>query len=219
LVFDFKDITPAQIFFGLKEVETSAQPYALTVILLAAALLIYIVGRSIFGRRGHAMYSKASRSGGEATLTGPRGWLVTSAFALVTFLALLPHIGVILTAFTKPGQWYDSVLPTEWTVHNFQIALSGEMPFNAITMSLKLATMAVILDIIIGILVAYLIVRTTIKGRGVLDALCMMPLAVPGLVLAFGYVAMTLRWPFGAGDPLEGAVSIFGVTPNPIPLL
>lgn len=222
LVFDFKDITPAQIFFGLTQVETSAQPYALTVILLAAAVGIYVVGRSIFGRRGHAMYSKASRSGGETTLTGPRGWAVTSAFALVTFLALLPHIGVILTAFTKPGQWYDSVLPTEWTAHNFQIALSGDMPFNAITMSLKLATMAVLLDIVIGILVAYLIVRTTIKGRGVLDALCMMPLAVPGLVLAFGYVAMTLRWPFGgggAGGPLEGLVSVFGVAPNPIPLL
>ena len=52
-----------------------------------------------------------------------------------------------------------------------------------------------------------------------LDALCMLPLAVPGLVMAFGYVAMTLRWPFGQGDPLEGTLAVFGTDPNPFPLL
>ena len=46
----------------------------------------------------------------------------------------------------------------------------------------------------------------------------MLPLAVPGLVLAFGYIAMSLRWPFGKGDPLEGWVDIVGANPNPFPL-
>jgi iron(III) transport system permease protein len=35
------------------------------------------------------------------------------------------------------------------------------------------------------------IVRTRVAGRGVLDFLTMLPLAVPGLVLAFGYLAMS----------------------------
>ena len=47
----------------------------------------------------------------------------------------------------------------------------------------------------------------------------MVPLAVPGLVMAFGYVAMSLRWPFGEGGPLSEAASILGSTPNPIPFL
>jgi iron(III) transport system permease protein len=42
---------------------------------------------------------------------------------------------------------------------------------------------------------------------------------VPGLVMAFGYVAMTLRWPFGKGDPLEGFISVIGAEPNPMLLL
>tara|TARA_R100001129_G_scaffold70272_1_gene47909 strand:- start:17 stop:532 length:516 start_codon:yes stop_codon:yes gene_type:complete len=37
--------------------------------------------------------------------------------------------------------------------------------------------------------------------------------------MAFGYVAMTLRFPFGAGDPLEGVLAVFGTNPNPFPLL
>jgi iron(III) transport system permease protein len=76
-----------------------------------------------------------------------------------------------------------------------------------------------LLDVALGLVIGYLIVRTTIRGRVLLDALSMLPLAVPGLVMAFGYVAMTLRWPFGRGDPLEGVVSVVGAAPNPIPLL
>ncbi len=71
----------------------------------------------------------------------------------------------------------------------------------------------------IGILIGYIVVRTKIRGRSLLDSLSMLPLAVPGLVMAFGYVAMSLRWPFGDGDPLEGWIDVLGANPNPMLLL
>ena len=53
-----------------------------------------------------------------------------------------------------------------------------------------------------------------------LDAMAMLPLAVPGLVMAFGYVAMSLNWPFGGpGAPFRGWFDIVGATPNPVPFL
>jgi len=67
------------------------------------------------------------------------------------------------------------------------------------------------------VLIGYLIVRTAVRGRHVLDALCMLPLAVPGLVLAFGYVAVSQCWPMGKGGPLGDM--ILGADPNPVPLL
>lgn len=219
LVFDFRSATPVQIYNGLKEVETSQQPYALTFVMLTAAVASYLLGKLVFGGKGYAMYSKASRAGAETPLTGAAGVFAALAFLIVTCLALLPHFGVILTALSGTGQWYRSVLPREFTGHHFQVALSGPEAFGSIVTSLKLATAAVVLDLFIGVLVAYLIVRTKIRGRGVLDALTMLPIAVPGLVMAFGYVAMTLRWPFGRGDPLEGLIAVVGATPNPIPLL
>jgi len=46
--------------------------------------------------------------------------------------------------------------------------------------------------------IAYIVVRTNLPGRGFLDALAMLPLAVPGLVLAFGYISMTQEGKFFA---------------------
>jgi iron(III) transport system permease protein len=46
-------------------------------------------------------------------------------------------------------------------------------------------------DIILGLAIAYVIVRTKLPGRQTLDTIAMLPLAVPGLVLAFGYISMT----------------------------
>jgi len=219
LVFDYNRVTAVQIFNGLKEVESSAQPYALTLVMLVAAVLAYTLGKLVFGGKAYAMYAKASRAGGEAVLTGVAGWAATGAFALVCGLALLPHAGVVLTAIAVPGSWYESVLPASFTLDHFGQALGSDLATSSINNSLLLASAAVGLDLFLGVLIGYIIVRTNIKGRAVLDSLCMLPLAVPGLVMAFGYVAMTLRWPFGKGDPLEGVVSVVGANPNPIPLL
>ena len=37
--------------------------------------------------------------------------------------------------------------------------------------------------------------------------------------MAFGYVAMSLSWPLGKGDPLEGLIDVVGADPNPMLLL
>jgi len=219
LMFDFYNVTSVQIFYGLKQVETSAEPYALTLVLLATAVFMYVLGKYFFGRAGHAMYSKASRAGGEIELQGIAGWAASGAFLFVFLLAILPHLGVVLTSFTVPGQWYNSILPTAWTTNHYREALTARDSFGAIVNSLKLSTAAMLISMVAGVVIAYLIVRTTIKGRALLDALCMLPLAVPGLVMAFGYVAMSLRWPFGKEGPLGDFVSVLAANPNPVPLL
>lgn len=215
LMFDYTTVAPVQIFYGLKEVETSAAPYALTVVLLTGAVALYLLGKVVFGRKGYAMYAKASRAGSETVLAGWRGALVTAAFGLIGLFALLPHVGVVLTSLTSPGQWYSTLLPTSFTVEHYRQALTTGDSFGAIVNSLKLAACAMLVDIVIGIVVAYVIVRTQARGRSLVDALCMLPLAVPGLVMAFGYVAMSLRWPFGKDGPLSGVASIFGAVPAP----
>jgi iron(III) transport system permease protein len=219
LMLDFQTITPVQIFNGIMEMDVSRQPYALTAVMLIAAVLFYIFGKLIFGGGVHAMYAKASIQSTTRRLSGAKGLAATCLFAFVIILAIIPHIGVIFASLTVPGQWYQSVLPAQFTLEHYTGALGHPLAIGSIRNSLFYASMAVFIDLGLGIMIGYLIVRTRLPGRGLLDSMSMLPLAVPGLVMAFGYVAMTLRWPFGKGDPLEGVIDVLGAEPNPIPLL
>ena len=238
LMFEFRQVTPVQIFDGLKQMETSAEPFALTVVMLSTAVLLYLAGRILPGVKGVAASAKASRGDVVHRLGGWAGIGAASLFALVIGLAALPHVGVILASLSVEGQWYQSVLPRAFTFGNYEEALGHPLAIGSIRNSLMLAGIAVVLDLVVGVLAARIIVRTTLRGRSLLDALCMLPLAVPGLVMAFGYVAMSLEWPFrgpvpgwlamfmpeslvvSLGDgPLSWAADILGANPNPIPLL
>ncbi|MFI5356014.1 MAG: ABC transporter permease [Opitutales bacterium] len=188
LIFDYTRVTAVQIFNGLKDLGGNPFPYALVAIMLASSLLLYALGKGLFGRNAHAMMAKATSTGGPRRLPAGRALLCTALFAGVTGLALLPHFGVVLVACSR--DWYATVLPPEFTLQNFRLALGHDLTVPAIANSLKFALAATVIDVVLGIAIAYVVVRTKLAGRQVLDFLAMLPLAVPGLVLAFGYLAM-----------------------------
>ncbi len=219
LVVGYDRVTPVQIFHGINAMTVSHQPWALTAIMLAAAVLSYALGRFVFARGAAAASTAASTPATPTLLRGVKAAAAIGLFGLVFAAAGLPHAGVVLTSFTEVGHWYQSVLPSDVTVDHYINAAGHPLAVGSIRNSLVYASIAAALDLGVGLLIAYLIVRTTVPGRRLLDSLAMLPLAVPGLVIAFGYVAMSLRWPFGSGDPLEGVVDVIGAEPNPVPLL
>jgi iron(III) transport system permease protein len=191
LIFDYSRLTSVQIFYGIRDIGTNPFPYALVAVMLAATVLLYAASRLAFGRRGDdlTMISKAGTSGGPRPVAGWHGAFCALAFAGVIGLTLLPHAGVVLVAFSR--DWYHSVLPQTWTLDNFRAGLGHGMTVPSIGNSLKYAALSTVFDAVLGVGIAYVVVRTTLPGRNLLDALAMLPLAVPGLVLAFGYLAMT----------------------------
>lgn len=242
LMFEFHEVTPVQIFNGIKEMNDSAEPYALTAVMLLGAVLCYALGKLVFGGRAYAMYSKASIQASTARLRTPGAIIAVGTFIAIIALAALPHIGVILTSLSEPGQWYRSILPPELTFTHYENALGHELAVGSIANSLFYSVCAVAINIVLGILIGWMLVRTRTPGRGVLDGLSMLPLAVPGLVMAFGYVAMTLKWPFSGAmpgwfaslfdpvlptswmqtlndAPLGGFADVIGAEPNPVLLL
>ena len=194
LIFDYPRVIAVQIFDGLKDIGDNPFPYALVAVMLTSTVIIYAVGKGLFGRQGHAMMAKATSSGGPRALPAAKAWLCTALFGSVTFLAVLPHIGVVLVAFSR--DWYASVFPAHLTLENFQLALGNNLTVPAIANSIKFASISTIVDVVLGIAIAYVVVRSKIPGRQVLDFLAMLPLAVPGLVIAFGYLAMSQEGKF-----------------------
>ncbi len=189
LMFDFTRVTSVQIFYGIKDIGGNPFPFALVVVLLCCTVLIYAASKFFFGRDSHAMMAKATSQGGPRQAGFAMGLVCSGLFGLVTFLAVLPHIGVIMVAFST--DWYQTILPSGWTLSHFESALGHNLTLPSIQNSLKYAGLATILDLFLGVAIAYVVVRTRLAGRQILDAMSMLPLAVPGLVLAFGYLAMT----------------------------
>jgi iron(III) transport system permease protein len=188
LIFDYDRVTSVQIYYGLKDIGSNPFPFALVAVMLACSVAIYALSKTIFGRTSHAMMAKATSTGGARALPPRRAWLCTALFGGVTFLAVLPHLGVLLVAGSR--DWYGTVLPHSYTLENFELALGHDLTVPAIANSLRFASISTLLDLVLGVAIAYVVVRSKVAGRQVLDFLAMLPLAVPGLVLAFGYLAM-----------------------------
>lgn len=188
LIFDYERVASVQIYYGLKDIGGNPFPYALVAIMLAASIALYALGKGLFGAADPAAGGKATGRDAGVCPGRAKAWLCTAAFAAVTALAILPHVGVILVAFSR--DWYGTVVPHSWTLENFHLALGNELTVPAIANSLKFAGASTLIDLLLGVAIAYVVVRTRLRGRQVLDFLAMLPLAVPGLVLAFGYLAM-----------------------------
>lgn len=216
LIMNYTRCTPVQVYDSLKEIGSNPFPYALVTVMLLAGTGLYAAGRWLFGGKAYAMQSKASVRAAAKRLRGWRGAAAAAPFALVTGLALLPHAGVVLTSFAEPGSWYQSVLPAAWTGANYGTALGHDMTVSSIRNSLLFSSLAVGFDVALGVAIAFVVVRSSIRARGALDALSMVPLAVPGLVMAFGFLAVSARLThWGAMADCEWWARLVDVRTNP----
>ena len=191
LIFDYSRVASVQIFNGLKEIGNNPIPYALVSIVLVLSILFYALGKGMLGRQNFTMFAKASHSGSTRKIGILKQLMCLFLFGGITFLALMPHIAVVLTSFS--GDWYNSILPNVWTLENYKIALGHPLTIPAIQNSVIYSSFATSVALIFGIMIAFVVIRSKIRFRWVLDTVSMLPLAVPGIVMAFGYLAMTQK--------------------------
>ena len=190
LVFDFDRVTSVQIFNSIKDIGGNPFPYALVVVLLVCTSLMYAASKFLLHRTATEL------GGGRATTARevrhlPLTWglACTVLFYAVTLVAILPHIGVVMLSIAR--DWYGTVRPDVLTTEHFTNALSHNLTLSSISNSMKYSTIATFIDLVLGLGIAYVVVRTKIKGREWLDFMSMLPLSVPGLVMAFGFLAMS----------------------------
>lgn len=209
LMVGFRDVTAVQVFFDLQTTNPLPESYALVVILLVVSVVIYAVGKLLLGRPAGAMMAKATVATPPKRLGAGGSLLATLPFALVFFIAVLPHISVLLTSVSETGML--EVSPERMTLRHHSSAVNHPIAGRSVVNSFHYSIVATLIDIVVAFAIAYLLVRVRTRGSGLLDALAMLPLAVPGLVLAFGYFALT------QGDSIVSFLN--PLTNDPAPLL
>jgi iron(III) transport system permease protein len=210
LLLQYREVVSRSIWDDLAATTggNTSMGYAKVVIVLLISVTAYFVGKTMLGGggggAGHAMVSKAAVAAVARPVRGGRAVLAALPFVVVAGLAMLPHLGVILYSVTAIASepavgagagiekfgWYRTVVPDRYTLEGYRAVFGTPEIYGAILNSIKYATVATLIDIVLGVAIAWVLVRTTLRGRGVLDALAMLPLAVPGLVMAFGFIAL-----------------------------
>jgi len=204
LVFEYREVVAVQIFNMVTDLHQNPMGYAFVVAVIALTLFFFYLSKRILGGGSYEMLGRGHVASA-ARPASPSMTIVAYAVVLIiSALALIPHLGVLLTSVTS--RWFLSVLPSEYTVQFYVSIFSHDLALLSIKNSLLLSSLSTVIDVLLGVTIAYLLARKRVPGRGLLDALAMLPLALPGLVLAFGYVAA-----FSA-TPLDARA-------NPVPLL
>ena len=191
LMCDYQRVTSVQIFAGLKDLGRNPFVYALVVVVLVTTVAFYVFARRLVTRAGaHRLGGgKGVRAHRARRLPPVSGALVAAALAAVVGIAALPNVSVVLLAFAR--DWYGTILPSGLTLDHVRSALSNDVVVPSIGNSLRYVTLSTAFDLVVGTTIAYLITRTRSRAAHVLDAAAMLPLAVPGLVMAFGYLAIS----------------------------
>jgi iron(III) transport system permease protein len=187
LIFGYARVVPVQIFDAVNELNTNPLGYTLVVFVLVLTVLLFLISKKLLASRRYEMVGHGHTLGAEAKATPRQTLLLWTLLLAFIVVALLPHLAVIVQSFSE--HWFFSVGPTEWTMASYAEIFHDKLTASSIRNSLFYSTLSALLDLVLGVIIAWLLTRRRIPLAGLLDALAMLPLALPGLVLAFGYVA------------------------------
>lgn len=192
LMFGYTRTTAVQILNGLTELESNPIPYALVLIMLTVSMLLYIMSKKLLGNRGNMLSAKGMSAKSCLKAGKIQGVLIFGAFLLITAFAVLPHIALILRSFA--AGYYREIVPTRFTLDNYLEALSNPLVIPSVINSLRYSFLAMIFAVICGLVASLASCRWKLAGGKILDAFFMLPLAVPGVVVAFGFLGMAVKF-------------------------
>ncbi|TIP87675.1 MAG: ABC transporter permease [Mesorhizobium sp.] len=146
------------------------------------------------------------------------GWLRAALLGftgLVAAFLLLPVVFIALLSFGS-SRWL-AFPPPGWTLKWYEELFADPAWLEAALTSARIATMAAILAVVIGLLASFALVRGQFRGRNVLRGLLLTPMVLPVVVFAIAIYAFFLR--IGLGGTTAGFVIAHTVLALPFAII
>lgn len=204
LVFEYRNVISVQIYNMLSDLNENPVGYSFVVFTCFLSIALFNLSKvsvmtGAFAGTGRGREGTASRK-----LSSPMALLACAATLGYAGVACVPQVMVIALATSQ--DWFMSVIPQEWTAHHLLEVLYHPLTARSLVISTALSVIASALTVIVGLLTSLRIRRGRRLQRQLFEALSLIPLAVPGIVFAFGFVGSF------SGTLLDNRV-------NPFPLL
>jgi iron(III) transport system permease protein len=166
---------------------------ALSLVFVVITVVALYLQRAFLARRSFVTVAgKGARP--QLISLGPARWILF-VFAVIAFLVAIvaPYSTLIAVSFSKSwGLDFWKGL----TLDNYKfILLEYNVTQRAILNSLLLATIAATLAVLLGALIGWIDLRTRIPGRKLLDYAALIPLGLPGIVVAVALIQFWLKMP------------------------
>ncbi|MFO1163294.1 MAG: iron ABC transporter permease [Reyranellaceae bacterium] len=199
LLLNVKEMLAPQAYLRITSIGIDdPMGYVISVVLIAIAVLtMWASAQALKGKD----YATTQRGGGglaRRRLTGGRSALAHAVVLAVLALVLAPHVGLVLLSVATV--WSFSPLPDGYTLAHYARVLGDSSAY--IENTLLYSGLAAALDVAIGGAIAYLVLRTRLPGRQMLDWTAGAALAVPGVVLGIGYLRAFYGVTLPGGVPL-----------------
>lgn len=165
----------------LSEVSTNASfASSMAVVAVIFTMCVLFLQKWILNRKSYTM--SAMRPPAVVKLPTGKRILATAFVWLVSLIAMLPQITIILTSFrnTKGSQFVEG-----FGLMNYK-AIGSRV--GSIVNTYKFGIISIIIMMLLGLHLAYIIVRRKGKIANVLDTLAMFPYVIPGSVIGIGMV-------------------------------
>ncbi len=168
----------------------------LSVVLVVIALSAWVIQKKLTGHHDVTSITgkPTENTGADAGFFTLPSVMLLAAVGILT--AILPGISMALSGVL--GTLSGGVTLDNVTLSHYRALFSQQGDaLSALGTSLSLALATALITGAVGLLASWLVVVQKIKGRGVMDALSLMPAALPGIVVGVGLILLWNRafWP------------------------
>jgi iron(III) transport system permease protein len=187
LLIGYTRVVSVQIFDKVVEAGTNPFGYTLVIFVLLLTVVLFLLSKKVTSGKSYEMMARGHTAGADVPASAGQRWLIYASTLGLLLVALLPHVSVLIQSVAK--HWFMTPLPTEISGQYYTEVFHHPLTLSSIRNSLFYSSFSALLDLVLGVVIAYALTRRRVPGANLLDAVAMLPLALPGIVLAFGYVA------------------------------
>ena len=194
LLLDVNNMLAPQAYLRISSIGINdPMGYVIGVILVLTSIAAVYVAKLALGGKDYSMLQKGGGGMIKRDFLPYQKYLAYFVVFVILFLVLSPHIALTLLSFGTI--WSFSVIPDAFTVQHYKAVFENSV---FIKNTMLYCSIAAFIDVVLAFFISYIVLRTKIIGRQLLDYIAMSALAIPGLVLGIGYLrtfySINLPW-------------------------
>jgi len=184
--FDVLSVRAYLEFAGMGNLPRGA---ALAMLLLVPTVGVFFIQKYIISKKAYVTITgKSSRRGSTSVTKGGKNALFIFSLSISLFV-LMFYTTIIAGSFI-------TLWGIDWSFTFKHFLLAYDVAFTTLKTTLVLATVSTPIAAVLGMVIAFIVVRKSFVGKQALDFLSMLSYSIPGTAVGIGYVLAFNKAPF-----------------------